>query len=235
MNKKIGAFTDSDIDCLKAHTSIVAIFVENAILLYEQDKQFRSLIEVLAASIDAKDHLTAGHSHKVTEYAVGIARELGFEESEIDILSIAALLHDYGKLGTDDHVLKKPSRLTNEETDHIKQHVLNTRNILKKMHFIRKYREVPLIASCHHERLDGSGYMDGLRGQDIPFMSKIIAVADVFEALTANRHYRKAISSVNAFKIMKKDIGTKYDKNIVAALKRYWNQKSVNSYTYTAY
>lgn len=225
MNKKTGTFTDSDIDFLKTHASIVAISVENVMLLHEQNRQFRSLLEVLAASIDAKDHLTAGHSHKVTEYAVGIARELGFEESEIDILSVAALLHDYGKLGIDDNVLKKPSQLTTEESDHIKQHVLNTRNILDKMYFMRKYREVPLIAACHHERLDGSGYMDGLKEQDIPFMSKIIAVADVFEALTAKRHYHEAVSPEDAFEVMKKHIGTKYDKNIVAALKRYWSQR----------
>ncbi|MBU0697992.1 MAG: GAF domain-containing protein [Proteobacteria bacterium] len=224
INKKTGTFTDSDMNLLKALSSIVAISVENAILLHEQNRQFRSLLEVLAASIDAKDNLTAGHSHKVTEYAVGVARELGFGEHEIDILSVAALLHDYGKLGTDDNILKKPSKLTTEESDHIKQHVLNTRSILGKMYFMRKYRDVPLIAACHHERLDGSGYMDGLKGHDIPFMAKVIAVADVYEALTAQRHYRKALSSEDAFEILKQDAGTKFDKNIVAALERYWHK-----------
>jgi HD-GYP domain-containing protein (c-di-GMP phosphodiesterase class II) len=226
MNKKTGTFTDSDMDLLKSLSSIAAISVENAILLHEQNKQFRSLLEVLAASIDAKDHLTAGHSHKVTEYAEGIARELGFGEVEVDILSVAALLHDYGKLGTDENILKKPGKLTAEEFDHIKQHVFNTRKILDKMHFIRKYQDVPVIASCHHERLDGSGYMDGLKEYDIPFLAKILAVADVFEALTAKRHYRDALSPDDAFEILNQEAGAKLDKNIIAGLERYWHKNN---------
>lgn len=224
INKKGGVFTDSDMHLLKALSSIVAISIENAILFQQQDRQFRSILEVLAASIDAKDPLTAGHSQKVTQYAVGIARELGFRESEIDVLSVASLLHDYGKLGTDDKILKKPGRLTPEEYDHIKQHIVNTRNILNKMYLMRKYHDVPLIASSHHERLDGSGYSDGLKAQEIPFMAKIIAVADVFEALTADRHYREALSPEEAFKILGQGAGKKFDRNIVMALKRYWNK-----------
>ena len=228
INKKTGTFTTSDMDLLKSLSSIVAISVENEILLQEQNRQFRSLLEVLAASIDAKDNLTAGHSQKVTEYSVGIARELGFGKSEIEILSVAALLHDYGKLGTNDNILKKSGKLTTEEFDHIKQHVINTRNILDKMYFMRKFRDVPLIASCHHERLDGSGYMNGLKGHDIPFMSKIIAVSDVFEALTARRHYREALSPKGAFEILEQDAGTKFDKNIIAALKKCWHEVIAN-------
>lgn len=226
INKKKGTFTDSDMDLLKALSSIVAISVENAILFREQNRQFRSILEVLAASIDAKDHLTAGHSQKVTQYAVRIARELGFGETEIDVLNVATLLHDYGKLGTDENILKKPGKLTPEEFDHIKQHVVNTRNILNKMHLMRKYDEVPVIASCHHERLDGSGYIDGLKAHEIPFMAKIIAVADVFEALTAKRHYRDALPPEDAFEILEQDAGTKFDENIITVLKRYWYKHS---------
>ncbi len=235
INKKNGTFSDFDMDLLKALSSIVAISLENAILFQDQHRQFRSILKVMAASIDAKDSLTAGHSEKVDKYAVGIARELGFGETDIDILSVAALLHDYGKLGVDDEILKKPGKLTQEEYDHIKQHVVITRNILEKMYFTRKYRNVPLIASTHHERLDGSGYIDGLKAQDIPFMSKIIIAADVFEALTAKRHYRDALSPEDAFEILERDAGTKFDVNIVAALKKYWykhqtrNCNSLNS------
>ncbi len=224
VNKKTGRFTGADEDFLKALSSIVAISVENAILFHEQNRQFISLLEVLAASIDAKDHLTAGHSEKVAEYAVGIAHELGFGESEIDILKVASLLHDYGKLGIDENILKKPGKLTTEEFDHLKQHVLYTRNILDKIYFGRKYRDVPLIASCHHERVDGSGYMNGLKRHEIPFMSKIIAVADVFEALTVKRHYREALPPEDAFEILKQGIGTQFDENIVEALQRHWHK-----------
>jgi HD-GYP domain-containing protein (c-di-GMP phosphodiesterase class II) len=222
INKKKGTFTDSDMDLLKALSSIVAISIENAMLFHEQHRQFRSILEVLAASIDAKDHLTAGHSEKVTKYAIGIAHELGFAETEIDVLNVASLLHDYGKLGTDEKILKKPGRLTPEEFEHIKRHAAGTLNILNKMYLMRRYLDVPIIASCHHERLDGSGYVDGLKAHEIPFMTKIVAVADVFEALTAKRHYREPLSPKDAFEILEQGSGTKFDEGIVTALKRYW-------------
>ena len=225
INKKDAGFSESDANHLKALSSSVAISLENAMLFQDQHRQFKSILEVMAASIDAKDSLTAGHSQKVTQYAVGIAGELGFKETEIDILSVAALLHDYGKIGIDDHILKKQGKLSHEEYEQIKQHVAITRKILDKMYFTRKYRSVPKIASCHHERLDGSGYMYGLKSQDIPFMAKIIAVADVFEALTAERHYHKALSPELAFNILEKDVGTMLDANIVTALKKYLNDQ----------
>ena len=222
INKKNGSFTDTDAEYLKALSSGIAIALENAILFREQDRQFKSILEVMAASIDAKDPMTAGHSKKVTQYAVGIATELGFGESEQDILSVAALLHDYGKLGIDDYILKKKGRLTEDEYENIKQHVFITRDILNKMHFSRQYRNVPVIAASHHERLDGSGYLAGLKADDIPFMTKIIAVADVFEALISQRHYRDALPAKDAFAILEKESGTMYDESVVAALKKYW-------------
>ena len=226
INKKGGLFTDADRELLKALSSYVAISIENAMLFDEQHRQFKSILEVLAASIDAKDPLTAGHSQKVTEYAAGIARELGFGEDEIDTLSVAALLHDYGKLGIDDKILKHDGLLTPEQYESVKKHVVNTRNILGKMKFMRKYRNVPLIASCHHERLDGSGYAYGLKGHEIPFMAKIIAVADVFEALTAKRLYHEALEPEEAFEFLDQGVGTKFDGNVVEALKRFWEKLS---------
>lgn len=228
LNKREGVFSDSDLELLRALTPQIAIAIENAMLFDEQNQQSRSILEVLAASIDAKDPLTAGHSLKVAEYASGIARELGFGESDIDILNVAALLHDYGKIGISDSILKKPGKLTPKEYEHIKQHVKCTQNILNRMRFMRKYRNVPLIASCHHERLDGSGYGAGLKGHEIPFMSKILAVADVFEALTAQRHYRSALSAEEAFRILEEGIDTQFDGNIVSALKDYWYKCSTS-------
>jgi len=222
VNKIDGTFTQEDADFLRDLSYQVSIFIENAMLLSEQRRQFRSVVEVLAASIDAKDPLTLGHSHQVARYATAIARELGFGEIEIDVLSVAAMLHDYGKLGTDDRILKKPGRLTPEEFEHIKQHVSNTRTILEKMYFIPRYRNVPLIAASHHERLDGTGYQLGLKGGEVPFMARILAVADVFDALTADRHYRKAMSSYEAFRILDEGVGAAFDGHIVEALKRWW-------------
>jgi putative nucleotidyltransferase with HDIG domain len=225
INKRSGTFTDSDLELLKVLSTQIAIPLENAILFDEQNQQFESVLKVLAASIDAKDPLTAGHSQKVAEYATAIARELGFGEAELDVVNVAALLHDYGKIGVNDNILKKPGRLTPLEFEEIKQHVTYTTEILSKMRFMRKYRNIPFIASCHHERLDGSGYSAGLKSHEIPFMSKILAVADVFEALTATRHYRGALSADSAFTILEEGIESRFDKQIVEGLKRYWKER----------
>jgi len=231
INKLDGTFDESDIDILKGLSSIVAIAIGNAMMFAEQEKQFRSILEVMAASIDAKDTLTAGHSINVTRYAMGIATELGFNDSEIDVVRTAGLLHDYGKLGIDDHVLKKPGKLNDEEYDHIKKHVTITRSILEKMSFARKYRNVPVIAACHHECLDGSGYDCGLTSKEIPFMAKIITVADVFEALTADRHYRPAMPEEKALSILQGGVdGGKFDGNIVNALRDYLEKTSGDSH-----
>jgi putative nucleotidyltransferase with HDIG domain len=222
INKHNGIFNNADIDILKGLSSIVAIAIVNAIMFSEQETQFQSILEVMAASIDAKDTLTAGHSIKVTKFAVGIATELGFNESEVDVIRTAGLLHDYGKLGIDDQVLKKPGKLNAKEYQHIKEHVTITRNILDKMCFARKYRNVPMIAASHHEYLDGSGYDNGLLSKEIPFMAKIITVADVFEALTADRHYRRSMPIEKALSILQKGVSNgKFDGNIVNALMSY--------------
>ena len=226
MNKNDGIFTDYDLELLKSLSSYVAMFIENALLFDEQNRQFKSILEVLAASIDAKDTLTAGHSKKVAEYAVAIGREMGLNEDGLDVLNVASLLHDYGKLGIDDNILKKPGNLNREEFEHIKQHVVNTRSILDKMAFMRKYKNVPLLASSHHERLDGSGYSEGVT--DIPFMARILAVADVFEALTAERHYRRALSVEEAFEILDREAGTKLDENVIAALRVYCRKEGLS-------
>lgn len=228
INKKDGPFSNSDMETLKTLTSTIAIHIENATLFSEQNRQFKSILKVMAASIDAKDPLTAGHSENVTKYSIGIAKELGFGEAETDVLYIAALLHDYGKIGVNDLILKKPARLTPSEYDIVKDHVRITKNILDKMNFSRKYRTVSLVASCHHELMDGSGYPDGISAEDIPFMSKILTVADVFEALTADRHYRKAFTSDQAFEELEKYAGIKYDANIIRALKSFWEKSQTS-------
>lgn len=229
INKNNDSFGVDDIEIMDGLTSIVAIAIDNALMLAEQEEQFLSIIEVMAASIDAKDALTAGHSNQVTRYAVGIGRELGFGESDLDVIGVAGLLHDYGKLGIDDQILKKPGQLTKPEYDQIKQHVTITRSILGKMRFARKYRNVPVIAAAHHECLDGSGYDSGIIGRDIPFMAKIITVADVFDALTSDRHYRLAIPKNEALAVMEVDSGRKFDPKVMKALKSYLAKAELSS------
>src|SRR3989338_8243800 len=132
-------------------------------LFADQERQFHSMLDVLAASIDAKDGLTAGNSTNVSVIALAIGSELGFSSEELDLLRVAAVLHDYGKIGISDNVLKKEGRLDEEEFDHMKSHASLSEDILTRIHFTRKYRNVPMIAASHHECLDGSGYPRGLR------------------------------------------------------------------------
>jgi HD-GYP domain-containing protein (c-di-GMP phosphodiesterase class II) len=221
INKVDGPFTDADRDATEVFSSAVGSAMDSAILFEEQERQFQSILEVMAASIDAKDHLTAGHSARVREVSEGIARAMNFSDSEIDVVAVAALLHDYGKIGVDDQVLKKPGKLTDDEYSHIQTHVTITRQVLDKMRFARKYRNVPLIAASHHETLDGKGYSGGLGSEQIPFMAKILAVADVFEALTADRHYRKAMTEEVALEVLEKGAVVKYDPDVLAALGRF--------------
>ena len=220
INKREGRFAQSDLEVMRSLVAVFAVFIENAMLLEDQDRQFHSLLEVMAASIDAKDRLTAGHSQRVAEIAGRIARELGFSERELDVLKVAALLHDYGKIGVDDAVLKKEGRLTAEEYEHIQHHAEMTYSILDKIFFARKYRAVPLIAGSHHEYLDGSGYPQKLTAKQIPFMSKVLTVADVFEALTADRHYRKGMTTETALAILNEGADKRFDRNVIAALER---------------
>lgn len=220
INKNKGVFNLHDLELLEKITAHVAIFVNYSLLFEQHARQFDSMLEVLAASIDAKDPLTAGHSLRVCNFAVQIAAELGFDVHEQDVVRIAALLHDYGKLGVEDQILKKTGKLDEQEYAQIQRHVDYTRNILGKMAFMHKYRNVPLIAAAHHERLDGSGYSGNLAGFQIPYAARIIAVADVFEALTARRHYREALPEHAALDIIEQDAGAKFDVNVVDALKR---------------
>jgi putative nucleotidyltransferase with HDIG domain len=218
VNKRGGGFHAADLELLERLCKPVALMIEDRQLLREQEAQFESLLRVLAASIDAKDTLTAGHSEGVAHYSVAIAKQLGFSDQDVDVVRVAALLHDYGKIGVEDSVLKKPGKLDRDEYSKIQRHAALTRGILDKIKFSRKYRYVPTIAAAHHETLDGSGYADGLRDGEIPYFAKIIAVADVFEALTADRHYRKAMPHTKAQSILEEGAGIKYDPVIVAAL-----------------
>jgi HD-GYP domain-containing protein (c-di-GMP phosphodiesterase class II) len=221
INKDTGPFSEDDLATLEAVAGIVAIAIDNAMLFSDQERQFHSMLDVLAASIDAKDGLTAGHSTTVAMHAVAIGRELGFTAEELDLLRVAAVLHDYGKIGVSDSVLQKKGLLDDEEFAEMKRHASLTGDILTRIHFTRKYRDVPLIAASHHERLDGNGYPSGLTAREIPFMAKILAVADAFEALTADRHYRQKMSTEDALAILDAGVGARFEGHVIAALRRY--------------
>jgi HD-GYP domain-containing protein (c-di-GMP phosphodiesterase class II) len=216
LNKLDGYFTDYDENLLAAFASQAAVAIENAQFFDELQKQFTSFVATLAASIDARSPFTAGHSERVTKYALRLGRALGLEPEQMELLNYAAMMHDLGKIGVRDAVLNKPSRLTPEEYDEIKAHPQRTFELLSKMRFARALRDIPRLASSHHERLDGSGYPRGLSNDDIPLIPRILAVVDVYEALTAaDRPYRKAMSPAEAIQILEKEKADALDPLVV--------------------
>ncbi len=221
---------ESDLSLLMGITSIIGISIRNAQLITTAEERFTSILKVMAASIDAMDPLTAGHSEKVTEYAMGICRQMGFSEEETKVIQMAASLHDYGKIGIPEAILTKPGKLTREEYEVMKLHPTKTRKILEQVNFSGDYSVIPLIASCHHEKMDGSGYPYGLSGDEIPMGARIIAVADFFEAITAVRHYRDPMPLALAFKLLGESRGIHFDSNVVDAFIRYFKTKNPKLY-----
>ena len=205
----------SDINLLMGIAPEIGISIHNAMLIEARDRQFKSILQVLAASIDARDPLTAGHSEKVTEYAVGICKEMSMPKEYCEMIRVAALLHDYGKIGIKDSILKKNGQLSIEEHEEIKSHVEKTKKILEQINFEGIYKEVPKIVEAHHEKIDGSGYPKGLKGEDIPLGARIIAVADFFEAITSKRHYRDPMPLDVAFELLRENIDMHFDRNVV--------------------
>ena len=213
----------SDISLLIGIASVLGICIRNAELLEARERQFRSILATLAASIDARDPLTAGHSERVTKFSLGICDELDLNKDYREMIQVAALLHDYGKIGVPDSLLKKPRRLTPEEYEVIKTHSEKTRIILKQVNFEGIFSQVPEVAGSHHEKIDGSGYPRGLKEDEIPLGAKIIAVADFFEAITAKRHYRNPMPIEKATRLLQEESGQHFEVKIVDAFFRYFN------------
>jgi HD-GYP domain-containing protein (c-di-GMP phosphodiesterase class II) len=216
---------NSDLTLLMGIAPVIGVSIRNADLLHAKRQQFHSILQVLAKTIDARDPLTAGHSEKVTDYALGICKELGEPQNFSEMIRVAALLHDYGKIAVPDSILKKPGRLTKEEYQVVKTHSEKTREILDQIHFEGIYQSVPAIAGAHHEKINGSGYPQGLMGHQIPRGAKIIAVADFFEAITAKRHYRDPMPLKVAFDLLRDESGKHFDPAIVEAFIRYFEKK----------
>jgi putative nucleotidyltransferase with HDIG domain len=181
----------------------------------ENRELFIGSIRMLAAAIDEKDPYTRGHSGRVAKYSMIIARELGLSAEELDRLRIAALLHDVGKIGVEDRVLKKPGALTPEEFDLMKQHTIKGANIMRP---VSQLKEMLPGIELHHEHMDGRGYPYGLQAQQIPLMARIIGVADTLDAMTTNRPYQSAMDLDYALGKIRTLTGTKFDAVIVNAL-----------------
>jgi putative nucleotidyltransferase with HDIG domain len=181
----------------------------------ENRELFIGSIRMLAAAIDEKDPYTRGHSGRVAKYSTIIGRELGLSNEELDKLRTSALLHDVGKIGVEDRVLKKPGALTQEEFDLMKQHTVKGANIMRP---VSQLKEVLPGIELHHEHMDGRGYPYGLSGNQIPLMARIIGVADTLDAMTTNRPYQSAMDIEFALNRIKSLTGSKFDAVVVNAL-----------------
>lgn len=222
LNKIDGVFTKNDEDLLIAIGGSASIALENAQLFYqqlqmyhEQKVLFESFIDTLATSIDARDKITAGHSTRVRMYSTLLAEAIGMEAKDRSLLEKAAILHDIGKIGIRDSVLQKEGKLTEEEYKHIQEHVRITHNILNKIYMSPDFRIITEMACSHHEKWDGTGYYRHLKGEEITLGGRILAVADVFDAITSKRHYRDKMPIANVLDILLKGAGSHFDKNLV--------------------
>ncbi|MDK2794169.1 MAG: hypothetical protein PWP75_798 [Caldanaerobacter sp.] len=186
--------------------------------LYIDSKQsYYDTINVLVKALDAKDKYTAGHSKNVEKIAALLCREFGFSESHTEMVRIASLLHDIGKIGVKEEVLNKPGKLTDEELSIIKEHPQKGYEILRD---VPALKEASLWVKYHHEWYDGSGYPDGIKGDEIPLEAQILSLADVFDALVSDRPYRKAFSQEEAYKIILEHERTQFSPKIINAFKK---------------
>lgn len=224
LNKKgAEAFGQRDEELLTAFSSVAAIAVENARWLETQKRTFEALIHGQAVAIDARDHITGGHTWRVTAYTVEIGKTMGLVGDDLELLRYSGLLHDQGKLGVPDDILLKPGKLSEWEFGVIRSHAYKSKVILEAIAplFPRRLRLVPVIAPAHHEKLDGSGYPDGLKGDQIPLGARILAVADIFDALTAHRPYREPAPDEQVVRMLREDADAgKLDGSVVEALER---------------
>jgi HD-GYP domain-containing protein (c-di-GMP phosphodiesterase class II) len=180
----------------------------------ENRELFLGTVKSLAAAIDGKDPYTRGHSERVSRISVAIAQRLGLSDSECEKIRISALLHDVGKIAIDDKVLKKPAALTDDEFEIMKQHPQKGYKIMSQ---IRAMKEFLPGMYMHHEMVDGNGYPQGLKGDEIPLMAKIVSVADTFDAMTTDRPYQQAMQFEHAVDRIRSFVGTRYDDSVVAA------------------
>ena len=202
-----GAFNEMT-DQLERHVRDLHISIA------ENRELFLGTVKALAAAIDGKDPYTRGHSERVSRFSVAIAQAMGLSQTEIEHIRVSALLHDVGKIGIDDRVLKKPAQLTDEELALMRTHPQKGYKIMSQIPAMRDFLPGMYM---HHEMINGEGYPQGLKGEEIPLMARIVSVADTFDAMTTERPYQRAMDVKTALTRLKSFVGTRYDSRVVAA------------------
>jgi len=217
-------FSDVDRKFFDSYVNHCSLTFERVKLYSELEDSYLASIKVLANVLDAKDPYTHGHSERVMEYSVAIARALGLDPKDIKNIEFGALLHDIGKVGVDINILNKPGRLTDEEFEVIKSHPEQGFEIIEPIKFLQdKFAAI----KYHHERWDGKGYPESLKGEDIPLEARIVAIADTFDAMTSTRSYRKALDKSVAIEEIRKNSGTQFDPRLVDAFMKVVNRENV--------
>lgn len=214
-NHEKGEFSSGDLKFLSTIAAQTSGVLESAYLYQRLQETFRGVVRAMAIAVDAKSRWTAGHSIRVTRYAVELAHAIGLPESDTEKVNLSGLLHDLGKIGIPDAILDKPARLTEDEWKVMMQHPIIGYEMLKDIWQFKG--EILEGILYHHERIDGKGYPFGLKGDEIPFMGRLLAVADGFDAMTSDRPYRAGMPKEKALQILMEGAGTQWDKELVKA------------------
>ncbi|RLD16387.1 MAG: hypothetical protein DRI22_01315, partial [Caldiserica bacterium] len=210
--EKMQEFNPTDLELLTIVADEVAAVIENTKLYSRIREMYIGTIKALAHALEARDPYYQGHSERVARYSVEIARKMGLPQEQVENVRRAALIHDIGKIGVPDTILLKPSSLTKQEWEKIREHPKIGEEIVKPIDFLQNIS--PIIRS-HHERWDGLGYPDGLKGEEIPMGARIIAVADSYDSMTSSRPYREALSREGALEELKREKGRQFDPHLV--------------------
>jgi putative nucleotidyltransferase with HDIG domain len=207
-------FTQDDLHLADALAANVSAGIESAQLLRKQKELFLATITTLAQSVELRDPYTGNHTERVTRYSMLLGQHLDLAPEDLNLISIGTPLHDIGKIGINDAILKKPGRLTPDEFEIMKTHTTKGAKILEQVPGLSDV--IPIVRS-HHERWDGKGYPDGLEGDGIPLLARIVAVADAFDAMTSDRPYRQGMLPEIAFAELEKQKGKQFDPNFAEA------------------
>ncbi len=226
INKLEGNFTQSDLDVLETLAHQVATAIENAMFFQEQRETFLGITVAFVEALEKRDNYTGGHTRRVCDYSLAIARQLGLASVQIEELRLSAILHDIGKIGVADRILQKPGKLEKDEFAEMSSHPRLGSDILAHVKSLRKLLDG---VRHHHEKFDGSGYPDGKMGDQIPLTARIIAVADAFDAMTSSRAYRKALSIETALDELEIYSGRQFDPIVVKAFMQAYRSGELSS------